>query len=234
MTDTDPDNKTQKAKSRDEHIYEQVLDAILEHRLAPATKLSEDSLAQLFEVSRTIVRKVLQRLAHEGVVEIHRNRGAVVASFTAEQVEQVFSARHVVEAAVVQSACRHITPQQVDTLKQIIRDEETAKEQQDRGKALRLSGEVHLRLADYCGNEFLASFLRALVSRCSLIIAQYESRSVELCSYEEHARVIDAIASGDEDEATALMTHHIDHIRQKINLDKPSTQPNLAEVFSSE
>ncbi|EGH33458.1 transcriptional regulator GntR, partial [Pseudomonas syringae pv. japonica str. M301072] len=57
-------------KGRDEQIYQHVLEAIVEHRLAPGTRLPEDALADVFEISRTGIRKVLQRLALERLVTL--------------------------------------------------------------------------------------------------------------------------------------------------------------------
>ena len=152
-------------RARDEVIYERVFDAILEQRLAPGTRLSEDKLGQVFGVSRTIIRKVLQRLEHEGVVEIHRNRGASVANTTAEQARQVLVARQAIERAIVLSACEHIQAEDLQRLQLLIQAEQAAIQAQDRGRALRLSGELHLQLAEACGNEFLANFARMMVSR---------------------------------------------------------------------
>ncbi len=219
--------------SRDQAIYERVFDAILEQRLAPGVRLSEDKLGQLFGVSRTIIRQVLQRLEHEGVVEIQRNRGATVASTTATQARQAFAARRVIEQAIVESACEHISPEQISALGVIIEEEQQAIRVNDRGRALRLSGELHLRLADACGNEFLASFARPLVSRCSLIIAQYETSSGELCSTDEHAEIIAAIAAGERVRAVKLMHEHIGHIEGKLTISDTVAMPaDLADIFA--
>ena len=64
--------------SKDEKIYQKILSAIVEHQLPPGSKLPEDKLADAFGVSRTGVRKVLQRLAIERFVTIQANRGAHV------------------------------------------------------------------------------------------------------------------------------------------------------------
>jgi DNA-binding FadR family transcriptional regulator len=50
-------------------------DAIINHRISPGTALQEDALASSSGVSRTIIRKVLQRLSHERLVEIVPNKG---------------------------------------------------------------------------------------------------------------------------------------------------------------
>ena len=57
------------AAARTRRMYERIVSSFAEHRLAPGTRLREERLAELFEVSRTQVRQVLQRLEHEGLVE---------------------------------------------------------------------------------------------------------------------------------------------------------------------
>ena len=221
-------------RARDEVIYERVFDAILEQRLAPGTRLSEDKLGQVFGVSRTIIRKVLQRLEHEGVVEIHRNRGASVANTTVEQARQVLVARQAIERAIVLSACEHIQAEDLQRLQLLIQAEQAAIQAQDRGRALRLSGELHLQLAEACGNEFLANFARMMVSRCSLIIAQYETHTHPLCSTDEHTAILKAIAEKDSELAVGLMHAHIQHIEAKLVLNEPSANQDLAAIFAED
>ena len=59
-----------------DEIYEKIYVAILEHRLHPGTKLVEERLAEIFNVSRARIREVLARLAHEQIVELYPQRGA--------------------------------------------------------------------------------------------------------------------------------------------------------------
>ena len=51
----------------------------MSQRLAPGTKLPEATLCELFGVGRSVVRKVLQKLAHDHIVQLRPNRGAIVA-----------------------------------------------------------------------------------------------------------------------------------------------------------
>ncbi|WP_304524561.1 GntR family transcriptional regulator [Cupriavidus sp. EM10] len=47
-----------------------ISDAIYHRRLPPGTKLNERDIADLFGVSRTVVRQALIRLSQDGLVEI--------------------------------------------------------------------------------------------------------------------------------------------------------------------
>src|SRR6185295_872910 len=57
---------------------------------------------EIFGLGRTRLRQVLQRLAHERVVTLMPNRGAIVARPSVREAREVFAARRVIEAGVVQ------------------------------------------------------------------------------------------------------------------------------------
>lgn len=102
--------KAGRSGTQDDIVYAHIFEAILEQRLAPGTKLSEEALGEIFGVSRTIIRRALSRLAHESVVLLRPNRGAVVASPTVEEARQVFFSRRMVERAITELAVQHATP----------------------------------------------------------------------------------------------------------------------------
>lgn len=60
--------------SNDEKVYQKLLRAIVEHKLEPGVRLPEDKLSEAFGISRTGIRKVLQRLAIERFVVIEPNK----------------------------------------------------------------------------------------------------------------------------------------------------------------
>ncbi|WP_341893569.1 GntR family transcriptional regulator, partial [Variovorax sp. YR752] len=68
-----------------DRVYEAIYAAVIDHRLAPGARLREEELAQAFDVSRTLVRQALHRLAQDGVVRLRPNRGAQVPEPTREE-----------------------------------------------------------------------------------------------------------------------------------------------------
>ncbi|WP_226505690.1 GntR family transcriptional regulator [Pseudomonas sp. MWU16-30317] len=224
--------KTARTGTQDDRVYAHIFEAILEQRLAPGTKLSEEALGEIFDVSRTIIRRALSRLGHEGVVLLRPNRGAVVASPSVEDARQVFFARRLVERAITELAVQHAGAEELAELRQMVNDERDSFARGDRGAGIRLSGEFHLKLAEAARNTPLISFQRSLVSQTSLIIAQYESGNRSHCSYDEHTQLIDAIEARDAVLAVELMMHHMDHIDDKLNLDPDNASDDLHAVFS--
>src|ERR1700735_4820861 len=107
-------------------IYQSVLDAVVEHRLPPGAKLTEEQLGAVFGVSRTIVRSALQALAHDHIVTIARNRGAFVSAPTVADAHDVFFGRKLVAAAVAREVARRIEPGDVAALRTVLDEEQEA------------------------------------------------------------------------------------------------------------
>ncbi|ANG64736.1 GntR family transcriptional regulator [Marinobacterium aestuarii] len=218
--------------TQDDVVYAHIFDAILEQRLAPGTKLSEEALGEIFGVSRTIIRRALSRLAHEQVVLLRPNRGAVVAEPSLEEARQISFARRIVERAITELAVEHATGEQIANMKRLVKEEQACFDKGDRGSGIRLSGEFHLQLALMANNAPLLNFQRSLVSQTSLIIARYETGNRSHCSYDEHNQLIKAIEQRDKTRAVELMMHHLDHIDHKLNLQDDGASGDLHAVFS--
>lgn len=221
-----------RAPRTDERIYAAINAAIINHQLRPATPLQEDALATAFGVSRTIIRKVLQRLAHEKLVVITPNKGARVARPTTEEGRQVFEARHIIENELVRRVARSRDDRALDRLRAIVAEERKAQLADDKRRRVQLSGDFHRALAELAGNAVLADMVQELVSRTSLIIALYEVPGAVPCSCDEHSQIIEALAAGDEATATARMEHHLKHIESQVDLSQSTGGVDFRSLFA--
>ncbi|WP_210454840.1 GntR family transcriptional regulator, partial [Pantoea ananatis] len=95
---------------KDESIFQALMTAIVEHQLLPGSKLPEEALAEVFGVSRTGIRKVLQRLAAVQMVTLTPKRGAHVACPTVEEAQQIFRTRALLEVANLPDVLAHCQP----------------------------------------------------------------------------------------------------------------------------
>ncbi|MBP2231630.1 DNA-binding GntR family transcriptional regulator [Azospirillum agricola] len=222
-------------------IVQSIGEAIADRRLPPGTKLAEESLAQVFGVSRERVRKVLLLLAQRRVVTLIPNRGAFVAKPTAREAREVFEARRVIERAIMETLdrlARPLPPGVLARLNEHRAREEAAEAAGDRKALIRLSGQFHLLLAEFAGNATLAGILGDLIDRSGLAIAAFERRSSHSCSAEDHRRLIDALADPGPDrnragEAVRLMMEHLDTIERQLDLEaKPEPLIDLKSVFA--
>ena len=206
-------------------IYDRILQAVMEHRLPPGTKLVEDRLAELFETSRAQVRDVLARLADEGVVTTIPNRGAFIASPTPEETREVFEARRLIEPALVRRFIARRDAEALHKLRLLVADEEQARARQDRPTMVRLSGEFHVRLAEYAGNRMLERSMRSLAALTCLAIFLYDAPHATACREDEHELLLSAIDRRRADRAAALMLEHLDHIEASLDLRMPRDEP---------
>jgi DNA-binding GntR family transcriptional regulator len=214
-------------------IARAVVAAIIEQRIPPGMKLSEEDLAAVFGVSRTIVRAALRSLAEERVVELRPNRGAFVSAPGVEEARQVFHARRVVEAALIREAATRATPRDVAEAARHLAAESRALADGDRPAAIRLSGDFHLRLAAIAGQHVLAAFLRELISRTALVIALYGTTKASSCGTSEHADLLAAVQEHDADRAAELMMHHLAHVEADLDLTRtPPPAVNLARALA--
>src|SRR5712691_3431568 len=140
------------ARLNEDEIYQRIYAAVLDHRLQPGTKLKEVALAEVFRANRSVVRKVLMRLAHNRLVALHPNRGAFVASPSVEESRDLFAARRVVEAAIVDAATRKIAPSGVKALRALAASERDAYRRGELRQGLKLSLNFHQQLAAIGGN----------------------------------------------------------------------------------
>jgi len=218
-----------------EHSVDEIADrisaAILEHRLAPGTKLGEDRLANIFATSRAKVREVLARLAHEQIVELIPQRGAFVAKPTPEQAQDVFEARRLIEPGVLKRLIVTLDDVKRLRLNRHLELEAQARAADDKRAIVRLSGEFHVLLAELAGNSSLLRTMRELSALTCLIISLYDAPTATSCRADEHAELVKAIEKGDAKRAESLMLHHLDHIEQSLKLDNGVEDADLESIF---
>ena len=222
----------------DSEMYERVISAILDHRLPPGTKLVEDKLASAFGVSRTRIRPVLVRLANEQVVTLTPNRGATIAQPSEEEAREVFEARRLIEPRLVELFIARAGKADILCLKQCIADEDAARLAGDMRRAIRLSGDFHLHIAERAGHQTLGRILRELTSRTSLILMTYspaharEREEATACGCREHRALLDAITLRDAPEAARRMREHLSRLESQLQFTPPAdAAPDLATLF---
>ena len=225
--------RLQRENAHDE-IYERIYVAILEHRLYPGTKLVEERLAEIFNVSRARIREVLTRLAHEQIVELYPQRGAFVARPTIEQALDVFEARRLIEPALLRRLIDTLTPDKLAKLRQHQELELDAHRREDKRAVIRLSGEFHSLVAELAGNSALTRSMRELSVLTCLMIFLYDAPTSVSCRADEHSQIIDAIARRDIAAAERLMLDHLDHIESSMNLTPGEEQVDLEAIFRTD
>lgn len=218
-----------------QRIADSITTAIVERRLMPGTKLAEQKIADVFKVSRTLVRQALMRLSRDHLITLEPARGARVAEPSVEEARQVFEARNMLEAAVVRLACVTFGDAQIAALRAHLRAEaeaskrssnhtsgRTSKRTEGPGRT-RLLADFHVVMAQMLGNAVMTRMLGDLVSRCSLIALMYPSAYSAEHSAEhsagEHVAIVDALARKDARAAVRLVGTHLHRVGRTLQPD---------------
>ena len=216
----------------EEEIVERIFEAIIDQRLPPGTKLSEAALCEAFGVGRMRIRHSLLLLSSREVVDLLPNRGAFVASPSAEQAREVFETRLMIEPNVARLAVQRATEADLEMLGQHLQLEHATHHGNKRRDAIRLSGQFHVLLAEVAGNSVALRMVKELVTRTSLIIGIFGSPGVSNCRDEDHDDLFAAFQTRDSDLAARLMEDHLRHIQEHLELgSRTEAATDLVAIF---
>jgi len=218
---------------KDEPIYQALMNAIVEHQLPPGSKLPEEALAEVFGVSRTGIRKVLQRLAAVQMVTLLPRRGAQVTTPGVDEARDIFRTRALIECASLPAVLAHLQPSHLAGLAQRIAQEQQAHDARDGAAAIRLSAAFHIELQAIAGNQVLTELVTRLAQRSSLVIAAYGAPWQHGCRCDDHDRLVAHLRSGDLAALTQALQHHFDHILSSLHFERSGeTLPDFSRLFA--
>jgi DNA-binding GntR family transcriptional regulator len=190
-------------------IADQLRDALNAGRWSPGAPLRQEELAEEFSVSRIPVREALSKLHAEGLVVIHPNRGAYVATFTEAQMREIFDLRVLLECEALRHAVHRHTPQ---SLRQIEAIQHALDAADDKLGWARGDRAFHDALYAPSARERtlqLINGLRGSIERFYLARLTPDSRRSGW--RDEHQRLIAAVKARDMRAAQRELT---DHLRQ--------------------
>ena len=212
-----------------QRIVDSITAAIVERRLMPGTKLAEQRLADIFSVSRTVVRQALNQLSRDRLITLEPARGAFVATPSVEEAHQVFELRQLLEGAMMRLLVERITTVQIAELRAHLKAEQEAIALNHVAERTRLLAHFHSLLARMTGNQVLEELQADLLSRSSLISLMYQSSQSAAESSAEHKAIVDALERRQLQVAVELAESHIEQVERTLRLDPRA--PDLAEAL---
>ena len=198
-------------------VYEAVRDAIFRGDMVPGSHLSEVDLSEQLGVSRAPVREALLQLEAEGIVELVPNKGAFVRGLSYKEVEEIYTARSLLEGFAAALAADHATP---DDIKKIVKAAEKAIKMAETGnlqKTLDADFDFHRLIWSVSGHSLIESILEKLESQIrAFMIVQAPLFGELLNSVMDHQELADAIGNGDPSTARTIMAEHITTAGEKV------------------
>lgn len=211
------------------YVQHELVRAVMERRLKPGAKLDEDVLAEVFNISRTRLRKVLSLLGTQLILTHKPNFGTFVAKPSPGEAREVFEARHGIEEILVRIVGKKRSKLEFAPLRRLVTEEQRAYQTKKAG-AIELSGDFHLVLAELSGNSVLKGYLQQLVIRTILVQALYSPG--HLCLVHEHEEIMESLERGDIKSATKRMSLHLQSIQNHcVFREVDEEAADLREIF---
>ena len=211
-------------------IAQQVVESILAQKLKPGERLGEQELADMFGVSRTLVREALMQLQARGFVEVRTRKGWYVVEPSIDEARDAFAARRAVEAGMLRESTllrEAGKPLQsvIKRLRQHVKDEQAAIAGTDIATRTFLLADFHVCLAECLGHGLLSGLLRDLTARTTLVATLYQSTHDARQSCADHAQIVAALAEADPEQAAQLMLVHIGDVESALGKSAASLDP---------
>jgi DNA-binding GntR family transcriptional regulator len=184
-----------------ELVIDAVRNAILSGVLAPEARLRQEELAELFGTSRIPVREALRALEYEGLVQSEPHRGFTVTAIDADDVEEVYELRILLESYAIRLSLPLVTEEDLEELEAIYAQMTNAKTPDD---ALAARERLYIRLYSISGRPRLVGLivrLRQEVARALRWPTLQQAPSI-------HDHFFDAVRTGDAERAVAQLSGH--------------------------
>ena len=194
----------------DERIVRALEEDIIFGRLAPGTRLTEDSLLSRFPVTRHFVRQALVQLEQMGIVVRERNKGATVRSLTADEVRQIYDVRELVQRQAALLIPLPAPQSLIDELLAIHKEHGEHIEAGYLRGVHETNDRFHLTLFGACGNKYLVQTIE-LYMRFSLPVRanSMSDRAALDIAHGQHALMIEMLKGRDNWVLAQLCVDHL-------------------------
>lgn len=191
-------------------IYLKLKDNIIFHELKPGEFLNETKLARDLGVSRTLLREVIQRLVADGLLVAVPGQGVHVETIDLIQYKNAFEIRAPLEDLADRLAAERIRDEQLEEIRQIIKEGEAALDARDFKEMARLDWRFHAVIGEATRNPKLAQILLRLLVPFNRLWYITMSDSGEIGDIvHDWERVLDALERNSAEEAGKALVMHM-------------------------
>ncbi|MGX7729464.1 GntR family transcriptional regulator [Rhodococcus sp. 2H158] len=183
--------------------------AITSGALAPSSPLVETELSEMLQISRGTLREAMRQLQQEGLISAGARGRLYVRHLDAKEIRDIFAVRAALEALAVRELAE--LPDRstvVPALREAL--DVMARAEHDLDARIEADLNFHRILCRLTGNETLMHSWQSLEGsiRMSIMFAGLE-KAVGNMDVGRHSAIVDAIETGDSDEAAAAVRSHM-------------------------
>jgi len=192
-------------------VHDVLVDMLMNHTLAPGSRLNIEVVAKTLGVSPTPVREALARVEAEGLVVKEPRRGYLVAPLISlDDLHSLIDFRLLVEPEAAAAAARRATPEQAARLQELARSggADDGNDPAVNRLGMMYDARFHDAVAELAGNPWLRESLGRLRSHLHMY-RLYHHAGQAAATKPEHVTIANAIAKRDPDAAAEAMRSHL-------------------------
>ncbi|MFD9897767.1 GntR family transcriptional regulator [Mesorhizobium sp. NPDC059025] len=207
-------------------VYRLLRRRIIQAELLPGERLSESEVAKSLSVSRQPVREAFIKLSEEGLVQVLPQRGTFVTRISVAAVMDARFVREAIEADVVRMVAESRAAGAIDELRRQVAQQKGVPHS-DRAAFLRLDELFHRTLAASAGKSYAWNVIEGVKAQMDRVrfLSVDDMHVTRLI--DQHERIVEAIASGDQNGAEQAMRLHLREILNSL----PAIASGRAELF---
>jgi len=200
-----------------QQAYGYVKNQIFKLNIKPGAYITDTGIAQELQISRTPVREAFRRLEREGLLVYEPRRGWKVYSLTLHDFNEIFDIKVVVEGMVARQAAACKDEKLRQELKKSIKRLRKAADQNDTDAWIAIDPELHGIIFKMANNQRARRIIENLNEQYHRVQVGFVVRTERIQrSIVEHEAIVEAILSGDGDEAEKRMRDHQNQFRKEL------------------
>jgi len=194
-----------------------LMQAVLEGRLPPGSKVAEAGIARELGVSRAPVREAARLLESQGLLVASPRRGFFVRQFAADDIDDIYDLRLCVERHAGVLAARKLTPVTRDVLRRQLDVLHQTAELDDPARQVEEDYRFHRLICEIAGNRRLLRLFDDLASELRMVIGLIGRLYDDPHQIADtHEPVLAAIEEGHPERIVAHIDHHIGHAWREV------------------
>lgn len=192
-------------ESKSDIAYEYIKNGIIEKKFFPGNQIIEEDVVKATGVSRTSVRKALNLLQYEGILEGKTTRGIAVAKHSVEDIESTFKMREVLETNAFELAVKNIDEESIHKLKEYNKGLEKVSENFNIIDFVKYNKDFHWVIATATKDRYYKKYLNELYNKIAVYLLFYNSSVDDKRSIGYHNVIIEALIEGDVEKGKAAI-----------------------------
>lgn len=199
--------------------YDLIMDAIVTQKLAPSQKVSENILTDMFDISRTMARNIMEQLTAQRFLISVSPRITRVAPLTLLDVRQNFAMRKMLQPDIFAMAASHVDYKQLTRLNEAISHKAPIADDATALKLLKANKRFNVFMAQQVKYPLLIHWISQLEDTTMRIYWLYAKMKQVLPYALEHQRALLEAVKKDQSAEIRAQTHKILSVCEERVLD---------------